>query len=574
MFVPLPRRRRLPPRLATLCLATVCALCAACTRKSTAPSPRADDQATAAPGPSSVSAQPPVELASERLATARASAFRDAIARVEAAMALPSLPGAPVFEENRAAMVARAKSEPVFFVEAPALGPGVTEEVRTLRQHLERSEFGWRTVRELRDLLKKKKAIAKDVLLPDGYLYSETPQLAFALVSQVRPSDLFDTEDLWIQRGALTMRSKKDAEHGYVYVDGHEAGNRVRLLHLDRLSETGSFAPPLHRDFRKLRAQLHFEQANVKHVTATEIVAELRYGEYWVPSLLQSNGATLTLSTEAIDPAIADALDVKRDELRRRDVAVSALRVAMRAMIDEGLPFDEPKTEVGQEDGKLRPEWLKAYYSGRSTYLYNEDRYDVFDRLGRPRVPQVCIDFMIDTFERAGGAWWLPRSQKRREKSVGRLNLGDFSRSRLRQTIYLRELAVERTDMFEVLDVPVRQRIELGYKDRFFAWLSQNVRDFQTGDMILIRGFTPWDEVDEHTHSFFIYETDPITGVPIAIAGNAGPANLWSWETEARRTPKRTVRTRIRPKLEWLETFIDTSSLEPLDPPPLVSGRK
>lgn len=554
-------------------LATACALVAAC--KSSAPTATSSSSEVAPTSAPVVFSPPPAESQeSARLGVERAHAFRQAISAIESASAEPSLPGNPVFEENRAAMVARAKSEPVYFVQTPRLAATASKEVRALREHLDRSEFGWRTLVELRTVLQKNKQIARQVLLPDGYLYSETAQLAFALVSQVRPADLFDTKELWIQRGGLTMRAQQDPELGYVYVDGPEAGNRVRLLHLDRLSETEQFAPPLHRDFRTLRGTLHFDQATVKHVSATRLVADLRYGEYWVPSLLVSDGAALRLETEAVDPSIADALAVTRDELRRRAVAVSALRSAMRAMIEEGLPFDEPKTEVGQEDGKLRPEWLRAYNSGRSTFEYNEDRYDVFDRLGRPRVPQVCIDFMIDTFERAGGAWWLPRSAKVRQKTVGRLNLGDFSRSRLRQTTYLRELALERTDMFDVLDVPERERIELGYKDRFFAWLGKRVSDFQAGDMILIRGLTPWDEIDEHTHSFFIYETDPLSGVPIAIAGNAGPANLWSWETEARRTPKRTVRTRIRPKLQWLETFIDTSSRDPIVPPPLLSGRK
>lgn len=508
------------------------------------------------------------------LAKQRTSAWQAATDAIAAAKTTPALEGAAHFEAQRAAMVARAKSEPVFFVRAPRLPESASKEARALRQHLDESEFGWRAVRELRELLEHNRALAKEVLLPEGYLYSETPNLAFALVSQVRPADLFDTEELWIQRGVVTMRAKKDEDQGYVYVDGPEAGNRVRLLHLDRLSATGEFGDAIHRDFRQLRGSLFFEQARITHLTSDAIVAELRYGQHWVPSLLRSHGAELRLEAEAIEPAIADALTQTRDELRRRAVAVSALRGAMLAMINEALPFDEPKTEVGQEDGKLRPEWVRAYTSGRSTYEYNEDRYEVFDALGRPRVPQVCIDFMIDTFERAGGAWWQPRATKVRQKAPGRLNLGDFSRSRLRQTTYLRELALERTDMFEVVDVPERDRIELGYKDQFFAWLGQRVSDFQAGDMILIRGLTPWDEVEEHTHSFFIYETDPISGVPIAIAGNAGPANLWSWETEARRTPKRTVRTRIRPKLAWLESFIDTNAKDPQQPPPLVSGRK
>lgn len=562
-----PHCRRLPALWLVFILLTTIG----CRKKAT---PRPQQSPDTASEVSTASTLPPVEPAGVSAARLREARFREATARIEAVLAEPAVEGAQKFEANRAAMVARAKSEPVFFVRPPRLAATTAKEVSSLREQLDQSEFGWRTVRDLRNLLEKKKGIAKQVLLPDGYLYSETPQLAFALVSQVRPVELFDSEDLWIQRGALTMRAKKDPEQGYVYVDGPEEGGRVRLLHLDRLSDTGTFAPALHRDFRTLRGQLHFEQARVEHVTANAIVANLRYGEHWVRSLLTGEDVTLSLAAEAVEPAIAEALELERDRLRRKAVAVSALRGAMRAMIDEALPFDEPKTEVGQEDGKLRPEWRMAYYSGRSTYEYNEDRYEVFDRQGRPRVPQVCIDFMIDTFERAGGAWWLPRSANLRQKSPGRLDLGDFSRSRLRQTAYLRELAVERSDMFEVLDIPENKRIELGYKEQFFNWLGENALDFQAGDMILIRGLTPWDEVDEHTHSFFIYETDPLTGVPIAIAGNAGPANLWSWETEARRTPKRTVRTRIRPKLEWLETFLDTGSTSPLVPPPLVSGAK
>jgi hypothetical protein len=129
-------------------------------------------------------------------------------------------------------------------------------------------------------------------------------------------------------------------------------------------------------------------------------------------------------------------------------------------------------------------------------------------------------------------------------------------------------------ESFDVLDFPESERVELGYKDLFFNWLSKRVDNFEAGDIVFIRGMTPWDEVEEHSHSFFVYETDPVSGIPIAIAGNAGPANLWSWETECRRTPNRTLRTRIRPLLPWLESFLDLSETSKLDPPELVSGKK
>ena len=504
----------------------------------------------------------------------RQTAFASANAAIATVERTNSQPGAVEFERQRAAMVARAKSEPVFFVHTPQQAPNVSPEAKALRAHLERTDFAWRAVRELRTAVQRRPDLAREVLLLDGYFYSSDPNLAFALVSQIRPTDLFDTPRVWIERGSAVMEAKLE-EKGYVYLDGPEQGERVRLLHLDRLSSEKPTAAPLHRDLRELRARLFFEQARIRHITPTTLVAELRYGSHWVPTLLRSDGATLSVAAEAVAPDTHAELEATRERLRRKTHAVSTLRKAMRDMIDEALPFDEPKTEIGQEDGKLRHEWIQAYRAGRSSFLYNDDRYYLFDSTGRPRIPQVCIDFMVDTFERASGAWWRPRTDGIREKTVGRLDMGaEFNRSLLRQTAYFVRIARERDDMFEVRDFAESERIELGYKDRFFKWLARNADDFDAGDIILIRGPTPWDPVEEHTHTFFVYETDPLTGVPIAIAGNAGPANLWSWETEARRTPHRTVRTRIRPRLQWLESFVVMDPERPFVLPALVSGRR
>jgi hypothetical protein len=549
--------------LCVLCGALACEGKGSRKRVTAPPSPSTQTTTTVEPVPDTPQVEDPHQVA-----------YAKGMASIEQALQNAALPAIGAFETNRAAMVARAKSEPVYFVRRPSMASTASKEAVALRDYLENTDFSWRAVAELRKQLEHRKDVAREVLLPDGYLYSENPNLAFALVSQVKPKELFDSEKLWIQRGALVMHARRDATEDYVYLDGPEVGNRVRLLHLDRLGDGDVPTVALHRDFRALRGRLYFEQADIRHVTSSTIYAELRYGDLWIPTLLGNDGASLNVLAEAVNPQDVATLALTRDRLRRKLLAVTTLRKAMQQMISEALPFDEPKTEIGQEDGKLRPEWELAYSSGRTLYKYNEDTYHVFDALGRPRVPQVCIDFMIDTFERAGGSWWLPRDAKIRERTKGRLDLSDFSRSRLRQTAYLRELAAERSDIFEVRDFAESERIELGYKDTFFAWISKNVREFEAGDMIIIRGLTPWDEVEQHTHSFFVYETDPISGVPIAIAGNAGPANLWSWETEARRTPKRTVRSRIRPKLEWLETFIDVSSKEPIVPAPLLAGKK
>lgn len=542
----------------------------ACDSTPTAPEPGDPAAGTAATAPPTTSPRVAATVSPEARALQSHAEAETELLRV---LALPGLPGAEAFEKQRPQLVARAKSEPVFFVHRPGADPGASKGIAAQREYFLRTDFAWRTMRDLRKRFRHNKPVLRQLFLSDGYLYSESPNHAFTIVSLLRPSHLFDGEPIWIQRGERTFEATVDDKGEYFFRSGSEAGKRVRLLHLDRVG-SGEPPPPLHVDFRSLRYKLFFDRAKVRHITKQFIVADLRYQSLWIPSVLRIEGAQLELTHEVVPPAKVEALNSARKQLERQLRAISQMRAAMRASIDEGLPFDEPKTEFGQEDGRLRRLWRQAYNQGKTSFRYNDDRYSVFGRDGQPLVPQVCIDFMVDTFERASGSWWLPRSAGKRERSAGKLDLGDVSREDLRRTQFFVNFARDRKDWFDVLTFPEHERVELGYKDRFFDWLMREIEHFDSGDIILIRGLTPWDEVDEHTHSFFIYETDPLTGIPIAIAGNAGPANLWSWETEARRTPHRTLRTRIRPKLEWLETFIDTSARGSLSPPELISGNK
>ena len=105
--------------------------------------------------------------------------------------------------------------------------------------------------------------------------------------------------------------------------------------------------------------------------------------------------------------------------------------------------------------------------------------------------------------------------------------------------------------------------------------LKQNTARYRPGDIVVIRGYTPfqrkWERPIMHYHSFFVYESDPVTGVPIVIVGNAGRPSLRTWEFEVRRTPKRSIWHRIRPHLFWLEQIVEAPVNE-LDPPPLTVG--
>ena len=92
------------------------------------------------------------------------------------------------------------------------------------------------------------------------------------------------------------------------------------------------------------------------------------------------------------------------------------------------------------------------------------------------------------------------------------------------------------------------------------------------GDIIIIRGYAPWDYYQEqHTHTFFIYEADPVTGMPMLLAGNSGRPRIIGWDTEMLRAPLRSIRYRIRPNVEWLydELVLQEPAAEARWAPPL-----
>ena len=491
---------------------------------------------------------------------------------LETVLSEPSLPGDPQLEARRGVLLARAKGEPVFFVRTPTFGTDASKAVEVYRARLATTKYPWDVLQRLLSIFRSRPEIGRQVLLREGYLYAAEPELAFALVSLVEPGHLFNEDQIWVQRGDRLMRATRKAGH-YVYVDGPLLGHPVKLLLFDRLGiGVEPTAPALHRDLRSLAYRLGFDRARVRHFNEQHMLVELRYlGAHWVPTLLRSDGPRLELEQELPDPQLAEQASSLRARGLQRVAAIQALRLAMLEQIDEKLPFDEPRNEVGQEDGKLRRSFRFVYGQGRTSYSVRQEHYAVFDQHGRPLAPQVCIDFLLDTFERASGGWWAPRGEAPR-LIPGRLDFEAYvPRDQLRRAQTFIDFAKERSELFHVVELAPSERIEQGRKAHFFRFLAAQADLFQAGDIALIRGKTPWDERYEHYHSFFIYETDPISGVPIAIAGNASTPAIWSWESEARRTPQRTLRYRIRPT-EWLLRQVAGPSprLAPA-PPPLVS---
>ncbi len=490
------------------------------------------------------------------------------------------VPGAPEFEKNRLAILTKAKAEPLWLTEPPRFQDNASDPPNAIvvgyRKLLAETDHPWDAIKALLPKFKQRPFVGRAVMLRDGYLYADSPTMAYAIVNLVGAEHLFGHDRIWLQRGSSTYHAERRKRGLYYFVDGPNEGDEVRLLLFDRIGH--GKAPPLEdsivRDFRELRYRLHFNQVNLRHVTPDAIVANLRYDNVWVPSVLSSKGARLDLECEIVGDEFWPKVQAAKAVADRREKVIQSLRSSMLEQIEDQLPFDEPRHEYGfQLDGKLRRNWLTAYMAGRSSYAYNGDRYFVFNRRGKPLIPQVCVDFLTDTFERASGSWWADQGSPP-ERIVGKLDyepMNLLERAKLRRVPGFLAHARENPTQFEVLDVATRERIPLGERARFVNYLQEQSDNYQPGDIVMIRGKTPWDPVELHYHSFFVYESDPITGIPLAVVGNAGRPTVRYWEVEAKRTPEREIWHRVRPTTEWLEKIVREPSTS--DVPPPISPR-
>lgn len=487
---------------------------------------------------------------------------------------MPVEAGTPRLDKNRDVVLLYAKSEPVLFTSEPTANEKGSEAARTYRTMLKTTSSPWGILDKLWPVFSLNPELGRAVLLRDGYLYADRPELAFALVDLVTVQMLFSDRTVWIQRGERTLHAERTKAGRYVFSDGAERGQRVKLLLFDRIG-TGTPPAPLHRDFRALRQTLGFDAVDVKRLGRERIVANLRYGALSVPTLLASEGAHVSLVCEAVPPGGEAALGAARSEYARRERALAPLRSAIRAGVQEGLPFDEPLTEYGQQDGRLRGQWLAAYENGQNDFEFQTDKYYVFNATGRPLVPEVCVDFIFDSFERASGTWWRPRGEAR-GRVVGKLDFTTLPDEQRRRATSFIDYAERHPESFDVYTLPENDRVPFKFGKRLADYLVAASPQFRPGDVVLIRGYAPWDKPWKpkimHFHSFFVYESDPVTGMPIALAGNPGRPLLQTWQFEAFRTPDRSIWYRVRPRLEWLEQSLNVvDSPETPAPPPLTA---
>ncbi len=489
--------------------------------------------------PSSPSSSPETE---ERECAARIAAIQ--VNDVAASQAYSS--------HARALLLARVKASPVLFVRTP---------VATVDDEAAEHELGASILqspqpavefrRRLPSLLRNKAAL-RALLLREGYFYVEDPELAQVAVSYVRLDHLFDGGTLVLQRGAeqhLVRRRDRFFEH----VDGPSPGRRAQLLMFDRVWQAHLPAPtPLHLDLSRVHAQLGHDELEVVAVDEPNWKARLRFGDQWAEALLtRSEHEPALLKVDCLARGqTPERVAAARTLTRRRNRVVSQLERAIHEQVDEQLPFDEPRTEEGQQDGRLRSEWSSAYRRGRHVFEFNGDSYFVFDQKGRPLVPQVCIDFITDSLERFAGSWYLPRGISPGRPS-GRLDFSRMGVENRRSVESFLAFASERPELFDVHWLPVEERIPYARGREFFQHLYEHRDRYLPGDIVVIYGLRDDDKM--HYHSFFVAARDPVSGMPTLVASNAGRPRIRTWAEEMASAPRRSIFARVRPRLSWLE---------------------
>jgi len=457
-------------------------------------------------------------------------------------------PGTPWLDANRAELLARARAEPVLFFEPPEdTQPG--ELRRRLFESRDPASL-WRAVLAAGRTPEQLRAL----VLSEGYLYAETPELA-VLFNELSLAKLFSEPSLTLWRGNQVRRLHREGTE-YRLTDGPEAGQLARLWLFDRVAVEGQQLPPLrHVALGDIAERLGSTEIRVERLTEQRVLASVLYGELAVPTLFEVVDGALELRCEQLDEQSRAFVQGVRKESHRRARVQAAFNLAIASQVDAAIPFDEPKTEEGQEDGRLRGEWRLAYRAGARFFEYNGDRYPVFDALGRPRVPQVCVDFITDTWELMSGTHYGTASQPR-ARQIGRLDFDAVPIANRRSVEQLLVFAAEHPDWFDLLTIPEAERVPLGARGEFFRRLRHAHRDYDPMDVIAILGYR--DDEKLHYHSFFVMRDDPLTGMPIWVASNAGRPRIRTWEAEMRNAPRRSVIARVRPRLEWLERIIGT----------------
>jgi hypothetical protein len=467
--------------------------------------------------------------------------------RIAAARAAPALPGTPEFDRQRVEILGRVRGEPVIFVRepAPVASGDLPPALRPSWKLLLSGPAGVRVTQVIKRH-EKDPAALRALLLREGYLYSADPHDALALTVGLHLGDLFDAPEIWLQRGVETHHLRLTRVRGarlYHHAGGPLDGREAELIFGDRVALTEeALGPPLHRDLRALAEAEGFERATIEHRTGASLVARLRFDGAWASALLESEGARLSLA--CLDEGEEAARQAQaRTAPRRR--ALARVSDAVTQITGEGLRFDRPEGEkTAERDGQLRPVWFSAFLRGASAFSLDGHSYPVYDQGGKPYPPEVCVDFVLDSFERAQGTWFTPRGQPP-ARVVGGLDLDSEGIKNRRGVLAFEAFAAGHPELFSVRRLAGDERVPFGERTRFFRYLADHADDFHPGDILAIQGRKRDGLI--HQHAILLERTDPLTGFPYGVADQMRRPRRRSWEGIMAEAPLRSLLYRIHP---------------------------
>jgi hypothetical protein len=528
-----------PGRLLRLLPLLVTLLVPGCGQRG-APAPAGTTSASVAPAPPSSASPPPVDE--------EARACR---ARVDAILAAEDLPGAPDFEKNRIGILGRAKGEPLVLVREPAfsLPSDAPAALRASAEAFAKGKPGDRVRALVRRHQHDPRAL-RSLLLREGYVYASDPLDALALVTAVKLTDLFDEPTILLQRGSETLSLRRESlrkEERYVDAEGRT----VELLFGDRLGlDAAGFAHPLHRDLASLSHAAGFDRARIQRRTEGALLVSLRFGETWAKAVLEADGSALRLACLAEDRPVRAAVADYQQRTAPQRRALASLRAAVTAGVTDAMRFDRPEGETGPDrDGHLRPFWTSAYLRGQSSFEAEGTRLPVFDANGHPWPPEVCVDFVLDTFERAAGTWFRPRGEPP-GRVHGRMYFDEAGAGDRRGVIGFGAYAEAHPELFEVRRFKGQERIPFGERERFFAFLAEHADEVRPGDVVAIQGEKRDQRI--HQHAILVERVDPVTGFPSGLADMMKRPRRRTWEGIMAEAPKRSLLYRARPRDEVL----------------------
>ncbi|MCB9589761.1 MAG: hypothetical protein H6718_30380 [Polyangiaceae bacterium] len=486
-------------------------------------------------------------------------------AHKQALLALNAAGGSPVNGPVRSETLGRARGEPLVWLREPK-SSSTAELPSTLQKALGRAAeadrddpkiWNRRRIAGLLRTFPREKNGLRQLLLREGYVYSKSPLVALALTFELKLEALFDEERLTLQRGAsryeLLSKGSGRSRH-YEYQNGPLAGERAELLFGDWVGLSQPEAPgdPVALDFSPLAHEYGAERIQLTRLTTQGSLAKLRLGAEWFNAVLKHDAAG-RVSMDCLDEDVerrALAAKLRQSGAWKR-TALAHLRGSVDAMLRDGLRFDRPRGEEGPDrDGELRPVWYSAYRFGQSYFRVDETSYAVFAPDGTPTPPQVCVDFVLESFERASGTWFTPKSGTR-ERKPGGLDFNTYGIKNRRGVLALEDFGFEHPELFEGVRFKDEERIPFAKRQEFFGYLESHADEFAPGDIVAIRGVKGDGRV--HQHAILLERTDPLTGFAYGLADQMSKPRRRTWEGIMAEAPRRSLYFRLRLKPEVLK---------------------